>query len=182
MSTHTERAQKFYGGASAPAARAPHAPSPGATRMYGNNGGLDQPLASYYDRRVASLRDDREGIETARKERQQVESFARSRGISAYDLQNALAVMHEFDQFPKKPETIVARRAATVEAMRLEHGGVEQARAFHGRYASLTSALAKEVPTLAARANATGAGEDLRIINALAHYGEAPTTETPKEK
>jgi hypothetical protein len=39
------------------------------------------------------------------------------------------------------------------------------------------ASLAKEVPTLAARANATGAGEDPRIINALAPYGAVKSQE-----
>ena len=146
--------------------------------MYAPNGGLDRPLASYYDRREARLRDDREGIETARKERQQVERLCSvQRGITADDLHEALAVMGEYDAFPKGPETVVTRRAATVEALRLEKGGHEQAQAHLRRYVSVTSELAKEVPTLAARANATGAGEDLRIINTLARYGEKPTTQ-----
>lgn len=175
MSTHTERAARM--GYAGPAAAKPRAVAEPQKSLYGNSG-LDVPIASYYDRREATLRRDREGMETARAERKQVEAFARSRGITSEHLHAALAVMGEYDNFPKKPETIVARRAATVEALRLEKGGIEQAIAHHNRYVSVAAALAKEVPSLAARANATGAGEDPRIINALAHYGEAPTGET----
>jgi hypothetical protein len=174
MTTHTERASKMYGGNAAPAAKRPSTPSPSAQRMYGANGGLDRPLSSYYDRRESGLRNDREGVDAARKERKQVEAFALSRGITPEHLHEALAVVSEYDQFPKKPETIVTRRAATVEALRLEKGGHEQAQAHLRRYVSVTAALAKEVPTLAARANATGAGEDRRIIDVLANYGETP--------
>jgi hypothetical protein len=171
---HEQRAAKMgYGGKTSTAPKPPAAPSPSAQRMYGGNGGLDVPLSSYYDRREASLRDDREGIDTARAERQQVEAFARARGITPEDLHTALAVMGEYDQYPKSPETIVTRRAATVEALRLEQGGVVEAQAHLRRLVNVTEALAKEVPTLAARANATGAAEDLRIINTLARYGEA---------
>jgi hypothetical protein len=180
MSTHTERATRMYGGNAASTPKPPTAASASAQRMYGNNGGLDRPISSYYDRREASLRADREGMETARAERKQVEAFARSRGITPEHLHEALAVMGEYDRFPKGPETIVTRRAATVEALRLEKGGHAQAQEHLRRYVSVTTALAKEVPSLAARANATGAGEDLRIVNALAHYGEAPTSTTEK--
>ena len=172
MTTHTERASKIYGSTKAPTAPQPAAPA--AKSLYGNNGGLDRPIASYYDRREASLRRDREGMDTARAERKQVEAFARARGITPEHLHEALAVMGEYDNFPKRPETIVTRRAATVEALRLERGGHEQAQEHLRRYVSVTAALAKEVPSLVARANATGAGEDPRIINALAHYGETP--------
>lgn len=179
MSTHTERASRMgYGGKAAPIAKPPAAPNASAQTMYGNNGGLDVPLASYYDRREAWLQDDEEGLKTARTEREQLEAFARSRGMSPEHLHEALTVVGEYDTWPKKPETVVTRRAATVEALRLEKGGHEQAQAHLRRYVSVTTAIAKEIPTLAARASATGAVEDPRIINALAHYGETPTGET----
>jgi hypothetical protein len=120
------------------------------------------------------LRDDAEGLEGARRERKQVEAFARARGVSPEHLHEALAVMHERDQFPLSKETIEQRRAQTIEKLRLEHGGTEAAHEHLQRYVRVTDALAKEVPSLAARANKTGAGEDPRIIAALAHYGEAP--------
>jgi hypothetical protein len=175
MSTQNERAAGM--GYVGPTAAKPRAAAEPQKSLYGNSG-LDVPIASYYDRREASLRRDREGMETARAERKQVEAFARARGIKSKHLHEALAVMGEYDQYPKRPETIVARRAATVEALRIAHGGHEPAQAHLRRYLSVTEALAKEVPSLAARANATGAGEDLRIVNALAHYGTAPTGET----
>lgn len=67
------------------------------------------------------------------------------------------------------------RRAQTQEALRLECGGHENAQKLLRNYVAITDQLAKEVPTLAARANQTGAGEDARIIKALARYGEAQT-------
>lgn len=182
MSTHSERAGKLYGGPGpAPTAvkptkalARPRAKSAPVKSIYGNP--YDTALSNYYTKREASLRGDVEGLEIARRERKQVETFARVRGLSAEHLHQALAVVHERDLYPLSKETIEKRRAQTIENLRLELGGSEKADAHLRRYVNLTTALAKEVPTLAARANATGAGEDPRIINALAHYGEAPTT------
>jgi hypothetical protein len=174
MSTHTERAARMgYGG---PVASKPKAEAPKVTSIYNNP--YDVPLANYYDRREAKLRADAEGLETARRERKQVEDFARARGVSPEHLHEALSVMHERDEYPLKKENVEQRRTRTIENLRLELGGTEQANAQLQRYVSVTAALAKEVPTLAARANATGAGEDPRIIKALAHYGEVPTSTT----
>jgi hypothetical protein len=169
---HDQRAAKMGYGA-APSATAPVRPAAPKKSIY-NTDGLDRPLSSYYDRREAKLRSDAEGLRIARQERAQVEAFARKRGISADDLQQALSVVHEHDEWPRSQAAIEQRRTHTKEALRLEHGGVEEANAHLKRYMSVTSALAQEIPTLAARANATGAGEDPRLINVLAHYGESP--------
>lgn len=142
---------------------------------------LDRSLSSYYDRRESRLRSDAEGLKTARQERVQVEAFAKKRGISADDLHEALAALHEHDLFPKSPAAIEQRRSRTLENLRLELGGQAEAKAYIEKYVKVTAELAKEVPSLAARANATGAGEDPRIIHALAHYGETPTVTTPEK-
>ena len=176
MSTHTERAARMGYTTTARRAVAPTPRAQAAARMY-DHGGLSLPISSYFDRRESGLQDDREGYETARKERHQVEAFARARGISAQDLHTALAVMGEHERFPKSTETIATRRAATMEALRLEHGGAEAAQSHLRCYVNVTSELAKAVPTLAARANETGAGEDRRFIDAFAHYGVTPKPE-----
>jgi hypothetical protein len=175
MSTQSERASRMgYGGPTAAKLRAAAAP---IKTLHGNP--YDLPLANYYDRREAKLRGDAEGLESARRERQQVETFARARGVSPEHLHEALSVMHERDEYPLSKEAIEQRRAQTIEKLRLENGGTEAAHEHLQRYVRVTDALAKEVPSLAARANATGAGEDPRIIKALAHYGEAPASEAP---
>jgi hypothetical protein len=171
MSTsHTDRAARMgYGG---PVSAKPRAAAAPIKTLHGNP--YDLQLANYFDRRESALRDDAEGLELARLERKQVENFARARGIAPEHLQEALAVMHEHDNFPKSKEAIETRRAQTIEKLRLEHGGSEAAHEHLQNYVNITNALAKEAPTLVERANRTGAGEDLRIINALSAYGAAP--------
>jgi hypothetical protein len=170
MTTHADRAAKMYGTKS-PAA--PRAPAPAVKSLYaGKRGDLDAPISRYYDRRESSLRNDAEGLRKAREERKQLEAFALKRGIAVNDLDAALTALHDHDVLPRSQAAIETRRVRTKEALRLEHGGYEQSQTFLKRYVSVTDELAKEVPTLAARANATGAAEDPRIINALAHYGE----------
>ncbi len=169
--THQQRSQVFYRD-KAKAAQTPRAESPKVTSIYGRP--YDLALSNYFDRREASLRSDRERLAEARKEREQVEAFARTRGISADDLNQALTAMHDHEALPKSQAAIEQRRERTKEALRLEHGGTEQANAYLKRYIDVTTELAKAVPTLVARANRSGASEDPRAIAALAHYGKAP--------
>jgi hypothetical protein len=146
-------------------------------RMYGgptDGGSYNGATDSYYSKRDARLRarDDTEGLQTSWREREQVEAFAKKHKIAPADLQDALAVVNEFEAFPKSPQTVEKRRAATLEALRIECGGHESAQHLVRNYVNLTTALAQEIPTLVTRVNATGAGEDGRIIKALARYGE----------
>jgi hypothetical protein len=154
-----------------------------AAKLYSgkkDGGGHDGAAAAYYDRRDAKLVDDREGLELSRRERQQVLQFARKRGISAADLQAALAVVGEHDALPKSLAAIETRRAATLEALRIELGGKEAVQALVKDYVRLTTDLAKEIPSLAERVNTTGAGEDGRIIRTLAKYGVEKAEPAPK--
>src|ERR1700728_3962229 len=100
MPTQTEHAAKM-GYATPP----PKAAKPAAATAKSLQDALDRPLSSYYDRREARLRSDAEGLRIARQEREQVAAFARARGISADDLHEALAVMHERDEYPRSKET-----------------------------------------------------------------------------
>jgi hypothetical protein len=154
-------------------------------KLYGpsakSGGSIDAAIAGYHDRWLGNRRDDAEAVATARRERPQIEAFAKKFGITPNDLTAALNVLLERETFRANPESIAARRAATLEALRLEHGGSEQAQVYLHRYLRVTTALAQEVPSLATRANATGAGEDPRIINALAKYGDAPVSATTEE-
>jgi hypothetical protein len=170
MSSHQERANRMYPGTTEKP-KAVAAPSVLRKTIY-PTGGYGGVLSSYYDRRDSRQRDDREALEISRRERAQIEAFARTRGIPADVVQETLAVVHEHDMFPKSKGVVEQRRAQTLEALRIKHGGHEEAQKVVRNYVALTAELAKEVPTLAARVNETGAGEDMRIITALAQYGE----------
>ncbi len=154
-----------------------------ASRLYGAKanaaGSIDSAIRAYHDRWLARRPGDKDARRTADQERAQLTAFATRRGITPAALAEALNVLHERESFPNSPQSIDARRERTREALRLERGGAQEAHAHLQRYLTLTQDLAKSVPTLATRANATGAGEDLRIINALAEFGDQPK-EQPK--
>jgi hypothetical protein len=162
-----------------------HAEAPARSRqdaakvMYGAptaGGGYDGALAAYYGRRNAKLRDDAEGLKNSRLEQPLVEAFARKRGISPADLQEALVVVLEHDAHPKSEPVIQKRWADAFEALRLEYGGREPVEKMLRNYVKLTTELAKEVPTLADRAGRSGAANDVRVIKTLAKYGEQQPT------
>jgi hypothetical protein len=184
MATHQERARRMYGlsgSATAAKAAAPATPRDAASeRLYGGSSdSYGAPISSYFDRHEAALRDDAEGLATSRLERQQVEAFARKRGIKSADLHDALSVVLEHEAHPKSPEVIQQRWNQAFEDLRLSTGGQEGARKVLDSYVALTSDLAKEVPSLADRAGRSGAANDIRVIKALAHYGSGST---PEEK
>jgi hypothetical protein len=154
-----------------------------AKRLYGGGpqGGVGHAVNSYYERYDSKLRgkSDTGGLIESRQERAALEKFARDRGMSNADLHVALSVMNERDLYPLSQQTVAAKRAGTKEQLRIDHGGEEQRDAHLQKYVAFTTALAHEVPTLAARANANGAGEDRRLIDIGAKYGAIPNT-TPK--
>jgi hypothetical protein len=181
MTTSREDAGRvLYGGRPAEGAKpAARAKQPSGKSLYSTDG-YGGALASYFDRREAKLRDDREGLEISRRERRQVEAFARKRGIRAADLQEALVVLLEHEAHPKAQAVIEQRWAQTFEQLRLEHGGLANAQKVLDGYAAVTKDLVAECPTLADRAGRSGAGNDIRVIETLAKYGEQ--TSTTEEK
>jgi hypothetical protein len=181
MTTSRENAGRvLYGGPAVPkpAAQAKQTPRPGKS-LYSTEG-YGGALASYYGRRNAKLRDDTEGLENSRLEEKQAEAFARRRGIAPADLQEVLAVVNEHEAFPKSAQVIAKRWEQAFEQLRLECGGREHAQRVLDGYVNVTKDLVKEVPTLADRAGLTGAANDVRVIKALARYGEQ--TSTTEEK
>ena len=178
-----EANRRLYGGpAEGAKAAAPAIPrKDAATRLYRappDSGSHDGALTTYYSRRDARLRarDDTEGLQLSWREQQQVAEFARKHNIAPVDLQEALAVVNEHEAFPKSAQVIEQRWAQAFEQLRLECGGRENAQKLLDGYVNVTKDLVKEVPTLADRAGLTGAANDVRIIKALARYGEQQPT------
>ncbi len=186
MSTHNERAARLYGTTASPLARTTSTPATSrqvaAERLYGGSGdGYGPAISSYFDRREARLRDDAEGLATSRLERTQVEAFAKKRGIKPTDLHDVLAVVHEHEVFPKSAEAIEKRWIQAFEDLRMTTGGQDNARKLLTDYSALASDLAKEIPSFADRAGRSGAGNDARLVKALAPYGAALPTSTEEK-
>lgn len=154
--------------------------SEAAKRIYtGGSASYGHALNSYYARRDARLnaKGDREGLEVSQRERTQLEAFAKARGMSSEDLHAALSVVLEHETFPRSPEALTQRLAQTKEALRLEHGGHEQSQAAIHKFVAFSEALAKEVPTLAHRANQTGAAQHPDLVRIGAQYAPVSNTE-----
>jgi hypothetical protein len=137
-----------------------------------HGGSYDLAIASFYDRREAKLREDREGLAVARQERAQIANFARSRGMAPEDVHAMLAVVHEHEALPRGKEAVEKRLAQTMESLRIECGGAAQATALCESYTKFASALAKEIPSLVSRAETNGAGGHPDLIRIGAKYAE----------
>jgi hypothetical protein len=143
-----------------------------------HGGSYDLAIASFYDRRQAKLGGDREGLEVARRERKQIASFARRHRMAPEDLHTMLAVIHEHDAMPRSQEAVEQRLAQTLETLRVECGGSEQAQALCQNYTKFATELAREIPSLVSRAEANGAGGHLDLIKLGAKYAETLTPPT----
>jgi hypothetical protein len=136
---------------------------------------------SYYSRRIAALNEkgDSEEVAFARAEETQVEAFARKWGIQPEDVGTVLDRLRDHESFPRSKEKLEARRTETLEDLRIHFGSAEAAhKALQGAQ-RITTDLAKTIPGLATRANASGAGEDGVLLKTLAKYGDQ-TPEPPK--
>ncbi|MGH9643439.1 MAG: hypothetical protein ACRD3Q_13570 [Terriglobales bacterium] len=160
MTTHNQRAARMYGG-----------------KSLGSGASYEHHTGSYYSRRIAALnaRNDTEEVALARAEEKQVEAFARKWKIPPEDVAVVLDRLRDHEAFPRSQESLKTRRDQTLEQLRIELGGAEAARKAIEAAVRVTTDLAQTIPGLAARANATGAGEDGVLLKTLAKDGEQPT-------
>src|SRR5579871_2765857 len=97
-----------------------------AKKLYGGNGtgggSYDLSAANFFDRLEAKLRNDREGLANARRERQAVIEWARKHKVSPDALNVAMLVMGERDAHPLSAELAAQRAERTREELRVELG------------------------------------------------------------
>src|SRR5262249_8759615 len=138
-----------------------------AARLYSNYG---LALDSYYGRRNGGLRDDPEQLRLSREERGKLERFARTRGMGPSELHTLLAAMAECEAHPRSAENLATRREEVREQLRLQAGSVEERDALLKRAVAFETAVAQEIPTLAARAVHVGAAEHPDVVRIGSRY------------
>ena len=150
-------------------------------RMYGRptegGGSLDLATANYYDRRDSGLRDDPERLAQSRNERQQTRRFLEAHGISPNRAQEVLDVLREHDLRPRRADD--ARWKSTFEHLRLQTGSEATAREIFERAQVGAKVIGRDLPALAARADASGAVADPKVMQFLAQVADAPPSEPP---
>lgn len=157
--------------------------------FYGNTtsggGSLDLSLGSYYDRRDALFRDDRERLEHSRAERRVVKGWAQKRGINPAALSTVLSALHERESLDARqnstpadrrptPVTDDALAKLTFETLRREEGSEAAATALWQRAQKGAEVLNQELPSVAKRASDVRATVDPRVLRFLASIAPEP--------
>jgi len=183
MTTHTERAAKFYG---TPAKAAPKSSTVAASPLYpptkpGQSGTHRAAISNTYDRLETRSGNDAERREYFRTQRRQLEAFLPNTKVDPQTVQELLAVHLEHQEYPRSKEALAQRwQTSAYDAIRIAAGSTEAANAQIAHTNGVLKALEKVAPTLAHDLIANGAAEDPRFIRAAAKIGAAPQS-PPKE-
>jgi hypothetical protein len=159
------------------------APIYGKTKS-GQAGSIDWALDSSLDRIEASHRDDPEKRALVRSWRAPLRKVLDDHRVDPNDAHAMLSTFLEHEAHRRSPEALEKRWAgpAGYEALRLEAGDSEKAKAIMESANRFYMAVKAACPNFAHNAKLNGSAESLDMIRVAARYGTAPaTTETTKE-